>query len=218
MSHGTGLALALIAALAAGCADQNIKQMTTRPKPGAGEAGSAAERRVVLFRAEVNVGDEPMAEPWALHWSGLRLFTVVGPAEGRLTYRHSFLPGRPDVASSDDGWAFLALPAGAYKLEFEGNAIRFAMAGSEYFGTEAVPVGRSPPAVFVVPPDASLTYIGTFNFTCHEPTSSPDALKLECTKLEMRDEAQLARGVAQRSLSMYGPMQEAPAALFEQKP
>jgi hypothetical protein len=214
ISQRTGLALALVAALSAGCADQGAKQMATRPKPGASEAGGAGERRVVLFRAVVDVAGEPLEEPWSPHFpSGLRLFTVVGPKDARLTSRRSFLPGRPTSAASDAGWAFLALPPGAYQLVFEGMAIRFAMAGAQFISSEAVPIGRSPPSVFVVPSDASLFYIGTFSFTCHEPTSSPDSLKVECTNLEVRDEAQLARQIAQTSLSQYGPMQEALASV-----
>ena len=217
INQRTALALALIAALSAGCADPSAKQMTTRPQPGTSEGGAAAERRVVLFRAVVDVGGEPMDEPWSLHFSGLRLFTVVGPKDARLTSRRSFLPGRPNSAASDNGWGFFALPPGAYQLVFEGNAIRFAMAGSQYFGSEAVPVGRSPPSEFVVPSEGNLVYIGTFRFACHEPTSAPDALKLECTNLEIRDEAQLARQVAQTSLSQYGHMQEALGSAPEAK-
>ena len=206
------LVLALVAALSTGCADQNVKQMVTRPKPDATEAGGAAERRVVLFRAVVDVDGEPMEEPWSLHFSGLGLFTVVGPKGVSLTARRSFLPGRPDAAASEAGWGFLALPPGAYQLAFEGTAIRFALAGAQFFSSEAVPVGRSPPSGFVVPADAGLVYIGTFSFACHEPTSRPDALKLECTTLEIRDEAQLARQIAQTSLSQYGSVQEALAS------
>jgi len=54
--------------------------------------------------------------------------------------------------------------------------------------------------------------LGTFSFACHEPTSRPDALKLECTALEIRDEAQLARQIAQTSLSQFGSVQEALAS------
>lgn len=216
ISRKTGFALVLVAALSAGCADQGAVQMTTKPTPATGEGGRAGERRIVLFRAVVDASGKPMDEPWSLHLSGLRLFTVVGPADARLTSRHSFLPGRPDAASSDNGWAFLALAPGAYQLVFEGMAIRFAMAGSQYIDSEAIPIGRSPPSVFVVPPDAGLFYIGTFSFSCREPTSSPDALRLECTNLEIRNEAQLARKIVERSLGEYGPMQEAPAVV-EQK-
>ena len=204
--------LLLIATLSSGCADQDLKQMVVKPKPDATAAGGAPERKVVLFRAVVDVDGVPMEEPWSFHFSGLGLFTVVGPKGASLTARHSFLPGRPDAASSDAGWGFLALPPGAYQLAFEGTAIRFAMAGAQYFSSEAVPIGRSPPSGFVVPADASLIYIGTFSFACHEPTSRPDALKLECTTLEIRDEAQLARQVGQASLSQYGPIQEALAS------
>jgi hypothetical protein len=186
--------------------------MVIKPKPGVTEVGGAAERRVVLFRAVVDVDGEPMEEPWSLHFSGLGLFTVVGPKDTSLTRRRSFLPGRPDSSASDAGWGFLALPPGAYQLVFEGTAIRFAMAGAQFFSSEAVPIGRSPPSGFVVPPDASLIYIGTFSFSCRKPTSRPDALKLECTTLEIRDEAKLARQIAQTSLSQYGSVQEAPAS------
>jgi hypothetical protein len=214
----TGLALALIALLSAGCADQGTKQMVIKPKLGTSEAAGAAERRVVLFRAEVDVGGEPMEEPWSLHLDGLRLFTIVAPKDARLTSRHSFLPGRPDSASSDAGWGFLALPPGAYQLAFEGTAMRFVMDGAQDFSSEAVPVGRSPASTFVVPPDAASIYIGTFSFTCHEPSSRPDALKIECTALGIRNDAELARQIAQTALSKYGPMQEALASPPGAKP
>jgi hypothetical protein len=210
--RSVGLILVLLAAVSSGCADQNVKQMVAKPKPDATAAGGAPARKVVLFRAVVDVEGAPMEEPWSFHLSGLGLFTVVGPNGASLTAQHSFLPGRPDVAASDAGWAFVALPPGAYQLAFEGTAIRFAMAGAQYFGAEAVPIGRSPPSGFVVPVDAGLIYIGTFNFACHEPTSRPDALKLECITLEIRDEAQEARKVAQASLGQYGPIQEALAS------
>jgi hypothetical protein len=203
----TAFALMLAAALAMGCADQSMKQMTTRPKPADG--GAAAERRVVLFRAVVDVGDEAMEDPWGIHWSGLRLFTVVGPAGAKLTSLHSFLPGRPDASSSDNGWGFVALPPGAYQLVFEGNAMRFAMPGAQFYGLEALPVARSPPSTFTVPADGNLVYIGTFAFTCQEPVSAPESLKLECKTLEVRDEAKAAQQIAQTALVKYGPMQEA---------
>jgi len=210
--RSAGLILVLLAAVSSGCADQNVKQMVAKPKPDATAAGGAPERKVVLFRAVVDVEGTPMEEPWSFHFSGLGLFTVVGPKGASLTARPSFLPGRPDVAASDSGWAFVALPPGAYQLAFEGTAIRFAMAGAQYFGSEAVPIGRSPPSGFVVPSDAGLIYIGTFNFACHQPTSQPDALKLECTALEIRDQAPEARKIAQTSLSEYVPIQEALAS------
>jgi len=216
--RGDALILVLLAAVSSGCVDQNVKQMVVRPKPDVTAAGGVLERKVVLFRAVVDVEGAPMEEPWSLHFSGLGLFTVVGPKGASLTARHSFLPGRPDAAASDAGWAFVALPPGAYQLAFEGTAIRFAMAGAQYFASEAVPIGRSPPSGFVVPSDAGLIYIGTFNFACHQPTSRPDALKLECTTLEIRDEAQEARKIAQTSLSQYGPIQEALASAPGTKP
>ncbi len=203
---------ALVALLSAACADQGVKQMVAKPKPFAAEGAGSAERRVVLFRGVVDIEGTPMEGPWSFHFNGLGLFTVVGAKPANLTRLHSFLPGRPSAPASDDGWAFLALPPGTYQLVFEGTAIRFALAGAQYYSSEAVPIGRSPPSVFVVSPDAGLIYIGTFSFTCHEPTSRPDALKLECTALEIRDEAQQARQIAQTSLSQYGALQEALAS------
>lgn len=198
----------MVVALSAGCADPGVKEMVAKPKPFTGEGASSAERRVVLFRAVVEIDGKPMEEPWSLHFSGLGLFTVVGPKDASRTSRRSFLPGRPDAVASDAGWAFLALPPGTYELLFEGTAIRFALAGAQDVSSEAVPIGRSPPATFVVPPDAGLIYIGTFSFTCHEPTSHPEALKAECTAFEIRDEAPDARKIAQTSLGKYEPMQE----------
>jgi hypothetical protein len=212
MSSGrTWLALALVAVLSGGCADQGVKQMTTKPKAGASEAGAAPERRVALFRVIIEVDGEPMDEPWTLHWSGLRLFTIVAPKDAQLASRHSFLPGRPSAAAGDEGWGFVAVPPGAYQLVFEGMAIRFAMTGARFIGSEAVPIGRSPPSTFAVPSDANLIYIGTFTFACHQP-NGPDAVKLECASLEIRNEAQRARQIAQTSLDKYGPLQEALAS------
>ena len=201
-----GSVFVFVAVLAMGCADQSIKQMTTRPKLA--ERG-ADERRVVLFRVVVDVGDEAMEDPWAVHWSGLRMFTVVGPVGAKLTSRHSFLPGRPDAASSDNGWGFVALPPGEYQLVFEGSAMRFSMPGAQPYGLEALPVWRSPPSTFTVPAEGNLIYIGTFAFACQEPVSSPESLKLECNTLEVRDEAKAAQQIAQTALVKYGPMQEA---------
>jgi len=213
----SGSTLALVAVLSAGCADPGVKQMVAKPNPVASDRANSAERRVVLFRAVVDIDGTPMEEPWSLHFSGLGLFSVVGPKGASLTSTHSFLPGRPSAVSSDEGWAFVALPPGTYQLLFEGTAIQFALPGAQYFGSEAVPIGRSPPSIFVVSPDTGLIYIGTFSFTCHKPTSRPDALKAECTRLEIRDEAQLARQIAQASFSNYGPLQESLALMPQAK-
>jgi len=212
----TALTVVLAAMVTMGCADKGIKQMTTRPKPPDG--GSGDERRVVLFRAVIDVGEEAMEDPWGVHWSGLRLFTVVGPAGAKLASLHSFLPGRPDAASSDNGWGFVALPPGEYQLVFEGNAMRFAMPGAQFYGLEALPVARTPPALFSVPADANLLYIGTFAFACHEPMGAPESLKLECKTLEVRDEAKAAQQIAQTALAKYGPLQEALATPPQARP
>jgi len=214
----SGLAFALIAGLLAGCTEHDTTQMVIRPKLSASESGGASQRRVVLFRAVVDENGTPMEEPWALHISGLRLFAIVAPKGAQLSSWRGVLPGRPDSLSSDAGWGFVALPPGEYQLAFEGMAIRFAMAGADYVSAEAVPIGRSPPSAFVVPADANLIYIGTFSFTCHEPSSRPDALKLECTSLEISNEAQLARKIGESSLSKYGPLQEALASAPNSSP
>ena len=213
-----GLGSALIVGLLAGCTEHDTTQMVIRPKLVPTESGGAAQRRVVLFRAVVDENGTPMEEPWALHISGLRLFAVVAPKGAQLSSWRGVLPGRPDSLSSDAGWGFVALAPGEYQLAFEGMAIRFAMAGAEYVSSEAILIGRSPPSTFVVPADANLIYIGTFSFACHEPSSRPDALKLECTNLEIGNEAQLARQIAESSLSKYGPLQEALASAPSSSP
>ena len=205
------LAFALIAALSAGCADRGSTQMAT--KPGVSETGVAPDRKIVLFRVVVNADGRPMENPWGLHFSGVRLFTIVAPQRTRLNPREVFLPGRLDARSSDAGWAFFTLPPGAYQLAFQGMAIRFAMASAQYIDSESVPIGTSPSYAFVASGDASLIYIGTFNFACETPAGQTDALKLNCRDLQILDEAQVARRVAESSLSQYGAVQEALASV-----
>jgi hypothetical protein len=207
--------LAFFAIVAAGCAQQRTAPMTTRPPPAAGNG--SAERKVVLFRAVLDVDGKQMDEPWSLHLSGLRLFTVVGPAQASLAALDSFLPGQLGATAADAGWAFVALPAGAYQLQFEGAAIRFAMAGSQYNSSDGVAVGRSPPSVFVLPADGSLFYIGTFSFGCQQLTRGMDPARLECRTLRIDDETQLAQQIARLTFDAYGPMQGLPAAIVEQK-
>jgi hypothetical protein len=74
-----------------------------------------------------------------------------------------------------------------------------------------VPIARSPPAVFVLPPDGGLFYIGTFHFSCERVMSSAESLRLECTSMAIRNEAELARQVGHRAFGEYEPMQEVPA-------
>lgn len=215
LASAAGLALALVAALGAGCAQQRPAPMTSRPP--AAPANGISERKVVLFRAVLNVDGTQMDEPWSLHLSGMRLFTVVGPADARLASQDSFLPGQLGATAAGAGWAFVALPAGAYQLQFEGTAIRFAMAGSRYNSTDGVAVGRSPPSVFVLPADGSLFYIGTFSFACQHLTRGMDPERLECASLTINDETQLAQQIARGALDEYGPMQGVPAAVDGQK-
>ncbi len=194
LARAAGLALALVAALAAGCAQQRTAPMTSRPPVAA--ANGSGERKVVLFRAVLDVDGTQMDEPWSLHLSGMRLFTVVGPADASLASQDSFLPGQLGATAAGAGWAFVALPAGAYQLQLEGTAIRFAMAGSQYNSTDGVAVGRSPASVFVLPADGSLFYIGTFSFGCQHLTRGMDPVRLECASLTINDETQLAQQVA----------------------
>lgn len=213
LARAAGLALALVAVLAAGCAQQRTAPMTSRPPVAA--ANASGERKVVLFRAVLDVDGTQMDEPWSLHLSGMRLFTVVSPADASLASQDSFLPGQLGATAAGAGWAFVALPAGAYQLQFEGSAIRFAMAGSQYNSTDGVAVGRSPPSVFVLPADGSLFYIGTFSFGCQHLTRGMDPVRLECARLTINDETQLAQQVAGAALNEYGPMQAVPAAAVE---
>jgi hypothetical protein len=210
-----GLALAFIALVAAGCAQQSTAPMTTRPPATAGSA--SAERKVVLFRVVLDVDGKQLDEPWSLHLNGLRLFTVVGPADASLAALDSFLPGQLGATAASDGWAFVALPAGAYQLQFEGAAIHFAMAGAQYNNTDAVAFGRSPPSVFVLPADGSLFYIGTFSFSCQQLARGMDSARLECKTLRIDDETQLAQPIARLTFDAYGPMRRLPAAIVEQK-
>jgi hypothetical protein len=205
-------ALALGVALSAGCADQGADLLTKRPPPGAAEGTAAPQRKVVLFRVAVEADGVPLDAPWTVHWSGLRLFVVVGPANARLGSLTAVEPGPLDAASSDNGWGFVTLPPGGYQLAFEGTAIRFNMPGSHFTPSDmAMPVGRSPPTVFAVPPDAQLFYIGTFRFSCERVIDRSESLRLECAHLEIRNEIEPAREVANRSLADYGPPAEAPS-------
>jgi hypothetical protein len=212
----TGWVLGLALAFSGGCADQGLEQLAKRPASGAAEGAGAAQRKVVLFRVALDAGGKSMDAPWSLHLTGLRLFAVVGPADAGLSARNSFEPGWPDAVSSDNGWAFVALPPGAYQLAIEGTAMRFTMAGSQYVASDALmPIARSPPVRFIVPPDPGLFYIGTFNFTCERVMSNAESLRLECRNLEISNEAELARQVAQKSFGEYGAMRELSAVPAE---
>lgn len=203
--------LALAVALSGGCADRGLDLLTKRPPSGTDE-GTAAARKVVLFRVVADTDGVPLDAPWTLHMSGLRLFVVVGPANARLRSLSPIEPGPLDASSSDTGWAFVALPPGDYQLAIKGTAVRFSMPGSHYTPSDmAMPVGRSPPVVFAVPQDAQLFYIGTLRFSCERMIDRTESLRLDCARLEVGNEIELAREVAQRSLSAYGPPVEVPA-------
>jgi hypothetical protein len=215
----SGWALALVVALSGGCADPGKDLLTKRPPPSTAEGGAAAQRKVVLFRLLVEAGGVPLDAPWTVHWSGLRLFTVVGPANARLGSLTPVEPGALDTSSSDNGWAFVALPPGGYQLAFEGTAVRFSMPGAHYTPSDmAMPVGRSPPVVFAVPSDPQLFYIGTFRFGCERMMDRTESLRLDCAQMDIRSEVEGAREVARRALADYGAPAEVPAVRPGQQP
>ena len=210
LGRAAGLALALVATLTTSCADPRVVQMTSRPPVAASDGSS--QRKVVLFRVVLDIGGRELDDPWSLHLSGMRMFTVVGPANASLASQESFLPGQLGANAASAGWGFVALPAGAYQLQFEGTAIRFTMAGSQFDTTNGVATGRSSPAVFVLPSDGSLFYIGTFKFGCQQLSPGIDPVRFECASQSINDESEQARQVGRLAFDEYGPMQHVPAA------
>ena len=212
INHRVALVLAVLAALSAGCAGSEVKKMVTMPRTCQTEGVGAACPVVVMFRATVDLDGKAMQAPFSAFHSPLFL-TAVGPKDTVLTPGHGILPGRLDSTAGDAGWAFLALPPGAYQLAFQGLGVRFAMSGAQLTVMAGAPIGLSIPYVFVVPPDVRLIYIGTFSLTCHKPGRKQGALSAECTTLEVRDESELARQIAQTALSESGPMQKVSASV-----
>ena len=216
INHRTALVLTMIAAPSAGCAESGVKKMVTMPKACPTEATGAACPAIVMFRAAVDLDGKVMQAPFSAFHSTLFL-TAVGPKDTVLTPGHGILPGRLDSTALDAGWAFLALPPGPYQLALEGLGVRFTMSGAQLIVMAGAPIGLSIPSAFVVPPGVRLIYVGTFGLTCHKADGKRGALSAECTTLAVRDESELARQIAQTSLSEFGPMQEVAASVPEAK-
>jgi hypothetical protein len=216
INHRTALVLTLIAALSAGCAEPGAKQITTMPRTSTSAEAGAAHRAVVMFRAVVDVDGKLVQEPFSPFHSMLFL-TSVGPKDAILTPGHGLLPGRFDsTADSNAGWAFLALPPGTYQFAFEGLGVRFVMTGARQVIIGGAPIGLSSAAVFVVPHDVRAIYIGTFSLRCHKGEGFRGAPSAECTSLELRDESELAREIAQTTLSQFWPLQELSVSMTTQ--
>ncbi len=194
-------AIALALTLLAGCAGQDHKAVRSRPPIETDQAADSTLRKVVLFRVVVDSGGRTMDAPWTRHFSGTGLYTIIAPANGSLANTSGFEPGRPDSASSDNGWGFLSLTPGAYQLAIEGTAIRFAMPGAKNADSEvSVPVGRAPPLLFVVPPQAGVYYIGTITLTCEDAMAYGESVRLICNEQTVRSEIKQASQVAARAV------------------
>lgn len=200
----TSLVLILIATLAVACA-HSTKQMTNLPKEGDASRGGDARSTVVLFRLAVDDDGKPgqatlsTLPRWKRHY-----LVNVGPIGHRLDSGRAFDAGQLDPMSREAGWGFVTLPPGTYQLAFAAHRTRFTMSGAQ---RAALGFGQSGAAQLQVPPNADLLYIGTFGFTCHKVDRWWGYVDHECTKLELRDEQELARRVASTSLSGFGPMQ-----------
>ena len=200
----TSLVLILIATLAVACA-HGTKQMTSLPKEGAASRDSGPPGTVVLFRLAVDDDGKPSQATlstlprWKQHY-----LVNVGPIGHRLDSGRAFDAGQLDAMSREAGWGFLTLPPGTYQLAFAAHRTRFTMSGAQH---AALGFGQSGAAQLQVPANADLLYIGTFGFTCHKVDHWWGYVDHECTKLELRDEQELARRVASTSLTGFGPMQ-----------
>ena len=177
--RSAGLILVLLAAVSSGCADQNVKQMVAKPKPDATAVGGA--RRAQGRSVQGGGGCGRSADGGAVVVSLQR----PGPVHGRRTERRvpdlqgtaffqAVLTSRPATRAGRSllcprgliNWCSRARRSALRWLALSTSARRRCRSGDRL------------PSGFVVPADAGLIYIGTFNFACHEPTSRPDALKL----------------------------------------
>lgn len=200
----TSLVLIAIATLAVACA-HSTRQLTTLPKEGGTSGGGDARHTVVLFRIAVDDDGTPspvtlsMLPRWKQHY-----LVNVGPSGHLLDSGGAFGAGQLDSIPREAGWAFVTLPSGIYQLAFAAYRTEFAMPGAQ-LGT--LGFGQSSAFQLKVPRDAGLLYVGTFGFTCHKVGHWWGYVEHECTKLELRDEQELARRVASTALSRFGPMQ-----------
>ncbi len=210
--HGTVIdaALLLAAVLVGGCTNPTTR-MTTLPSEGSVQGRGEVPSTVVLFRIVTgNDGKGATATlstipKWKWHY-----LISVGPLGHPLDPGKAFGAGQVDTTLKDAGCGFLTLPAGAYRLAFAAYRTRFAMPDAE---RAALGFGQSPGVHLEVPAAATLVYVGTFDFTCHNAARWWGYVEHECTQLEVRDERELALQVASGSLSRFGPMQTALALI-----
>ena len=72
------------------------------------------------------------------------------------------------------------------------------MPGAKNADTEvSVAVGRAPPLVFVVPPQAGVYYIGTINLSCEDAMAYGESVRLICNEQAVHNEIKQASQVAQ---------------------
>jgi hypothetical protein len=165
---------------------------------------------VVLFRVAVDSDAQPVQAPLSADPSWKWHFLVnVGPTGHALDTGDAFVAGHLDAQAMDAGWGFVTLPPGTYELAFAAYRTRFRMPGAQ---RAALGFGQSSASRLDLPSDADLLYVGTFGFTCHKIDRWWAYVDHECTKLEIRDDEQLARQVAAASLSRFGPLRTALAS------
>jgi hypothetical protein len=201
------LPLIAIITLAVACADSTTR-MTSLPNEGRPQRKGDVRGTVVLLRIAKEDDGKALKQAtlstlprWKAH-----LLINVGPVGHPLDAGQAFGAGQLDSVSRDAGWAFVTLPPGTYQLAFAAYRTRFAIPGSR---RAALGFGQSGASQLEVPGAATLLYVGTFSFTCHGVDLWWAYVERECTKLEVRDERDLARQVAATSLSRFGPMQTA---------
>src|SRR5215470_17595156 len=150
-THQAMSALFVTLAFATGCAERATREMVTAP--GARQTEQpVSERAMVMFRVTMDLDGEAVDAPFSAFRS-TPLLTNVTAAGVPLSPGRGFLPGGLDLDSDRAGWAFLALPAGRYRLAFEGLGVRFDMAGADLRVTAGTPLGVSTPSTVVVPLD-----------------------------------------------------------------
>ena len=204
-SLSTRLLLMVIAIFAAACADGTTR-MTSLPSEGTHHKEDV-RGTVVLFRvAPDSPGGSVQATLSTLPRWKWHYLVNVGPTRELLDSGRAFGAGQLDSASRNAGWGFVTLPPGIYQIAFAAYRTRFAMPGAQ---RAALGFGRSGSAQLEVPAAATMVYAGTFGLTCHNVDRWWGYVEHECTKLEVRDERELALQVASGSLSRFGPMHTA---------
>ncbi len=205
----------VLVTVAMACAD-SVTRMTSLPREAGAQRKGDVRGAVVLFRVAVESDGQAVQATlssiprWRWHY-----LVNVGPAGHPLDPGKAFASGQLDSDSRDAGWGFVTLPPGAYQLAFAAYRTRFALPGAQH---AALGFGQSGASQLDVPADAGLLYIGTFGFACHKVDRWWGYVEHECTKLELRDEEELARQVASASLSRFGPMRTALASTPRAEP